>query len=582
MANISKLRALVSGIPTTIDLTGSGQVLQASDFQLVNSGITASKPAKLDANKKITSGNIDLASEVTGTLPILNGGTGATSQVWVDLSTGQSVAGIKTFSSFPVGPSAAPTTDYQLSNKKYVDDQIDAHVVGAVIYKGAFDASAGNYDAITNPMAGWFYKVSVSGLIGAAKASLLTQGITFTAKSNGVAGNSYSVTVIDSTTGGLSYTEVAGAIIIDLGGATVSTSDVVTLMAASAYVDLAETTPGSIIVASILPLAGGLDGRQYLAGDNMYLNKDVVGHPVHADIDVIDNTEIVSSVNTKVGAVVLYTDDISEDGSPTNLWFTASRAKTAAVANSITDGVNDVAPSQNAVFDALAGKEPSITGGTTSQYWRGDKSMQTLDTAAVAEHSSYKYFTDGRAQTAAVVNSTAGSETVQAPSVSAMKSYVSSQIGTVEGTSYAKVAGETFAANSTFAVRMAVDGETAGRVYKATSDHQNAAGKYRVIGMIQTSAEVVAGGAVQVYKFIKELNLKSADAVVGASSADQGKYLWLNKDGGFSLNPATGITITENFANFIIGELVEYNATNTSEKIMVDCGPGGFTGIDIA
>jgi hypothetical protein len=39
-----------------------------------------------------------------------------------------------------------------------------------------------------------------------------------------------------------------------------------------------------------------------------------------------------------------------------NLYFTATRAKSAAVADSITDGVTDVAPSQNAVFDALAPK----------------------------------------------------------------------------------------------------------------------------------------------------------------------------------------------------------------------------------
>lgn len=32
---------------------------------------------------------------------------------------------------------------------------------------------------------------------------------------------------------------------------------------------------------------------------------------------------------------------------------------------------------------AVAGKEPSITAGTTSQYWRGDKSWQTLDKTAV-------------------------------------------------------------------------------------------------------------------------------------------------------------------------------------------------------
>jgi len=34
----------------------------------------------------------------------------------------ETIAGVKTFSSFPVSPSSAPTTDYQMANKKYVDD----------------------------------------------------------------------------------------------------------------------------------------------------------------------------------------------------------------------------------------------------------------------------------------------------------------------------------------------------------------------------------------------------------------------------------------------------------------------------
>ena len=41
---------------------------------------------------------------------------------FMDLTTDQTAAGIKTFSSFPVTPSSAPTTDYQVANKKYVDD----------------------------------------------------------------------------------------------------------------------------------------------------------------------------------------------------------------------------------------------------------------------------------------------------------------------------------------------------------------------------------------------------------------------------------------------------------------------------
>lgn len=36
----------------------------------------------------------------------------------------QTIAGVKTFSSFPITPSSAPTTDYQVANKKYVDDSL--------------------------------------------------------------------------------------------------------------------------------------------------------------------------------------------------------------------------------------------------------------------------------------------------------------------------------------------------------------------------------------------------------------------------------------------------------------------------
>ena len=47
-----------------------------------------------------------------------------------------------------------------------------------------------------------------------------------------------------------------------------------------------------------------------------------------------------------------------------------------------------------------------------------------LDTDDISEGSSNKYFTDSRAQSAAVVNSLSGSQTTQAPSVSSVKSFV--------------------------------------------------------------------------------------------------------------------------------------------------------------
>lgn len=55
-----------------------------------------------------------------------------------------------------------------------------------------------------------------------------------------------------------------------------------------------------------------------------------------------------------------------------------SAVRTAAVADAINDGTVNVAPSQNAVFDALALKQNSLGTGTTSQYLRGDLTWQTV------------------------------------------------------------------------------------------------------------------------------------------------------------------------------------------------------------
>lgn len=76
----------------------------------------------------------------------------------------------------------------------------------------------------------------------------------------------------------------------------------------------------------------------------------------------IEPSSDVVSVNNKIGAVTLTTSDINEG---TNLYFTQERAKSAVVSDSVTDGVTDVAPSQNAVYDALALKL-NTSGGSVS------------------------------------------------------------------------------------------------------------------------------------------------------------------------------------------------------------------------
>lgn len=100
----------------------------------------------------------------------------------------------------------------------------------------------------------------------------------------------------------------------------------------------------------------GSGSQSYGVGDWVMYNGSIWQHS--------PATDAVTSVNGQTGAVSLTTTNISEG---TNLYFTDTRARTAAVADSITDGVTNIAPSQNAVFDALALKLANVVEDTTPQ-----------------------------------------------------------------------------------------------------------------------------------------------------------------------------------------------------------------------
>ncbi len=113
----------VSSVKFQLDLIkmehGSTITVPITDLSMdVMLNMTSAKTTPIDAD------NLTLWDSVVQQfkqLPIDDFGTYLTT-LYVALTGNQSVAGIKTFSSFPVTPSSAPTTDYQVANKKYVDD----------------------------------------------------------------------------------------------------------------------------------------------------------------------------------------------------------------------------------------------------------------------------------------------------------------------------------------------------------------------------------------------------------------------------------------------------------------------------
>ena len=85
------------------------------------------------------------------------------------------------------------------------------------------------------------------------------------------------------------------------------------------------------------------------------------------DIPEVDLTGLATEnyVDTAIGNLI--------DTAPTTL----------NTLNELAAALNDDANFASTVATAISGREPTITGGTTGQYWRGDKSWQTLNATAV-------------------------------------------------------------------------------------------------------------------------------------------------------------------------------------------------------
>lgn len=136
----------------------------------------------------------------------------------------------------------------------------------------------------------------------------------------------------------------------------------------------------------------------------------------------VDNltTDLASKLSltggTMTGALDMGSQNITNAGTVNGINITTLNS---------TQGSNSSTISSNTT--AIGNKENTITATTTADYFRGDKTFTTLNTSAVTE-SSNLYFTDARARTASVINNTSGSETDQAASVAAAKSYIDTTI----------------------------------------------------------------------------------------------------------------------------------------------------------
>ena len=143
--------------PTREDFNAMGYTLGALISYLYEMGISEWNTSQnYRVNSRAIGSDGNLYKSLTGTIGTPNAGNNPLSDVvnWksleaVSLTGDQTIAGIKTFSSFPITPSSAPTTNYQVANKKYVDDRTVASsetVAGVIELATAAEAQAGTDD----------------------------------------------------------------------------------------------------------------------------------------------------------------------------------------------------------------------------------------------------------------------------------------------------------------------------------------------------------------------------------------------------------------------------------------------------
>jgi hypothetical protein len=174
-----------------------------------------------------------------------------------------------------------------------------------------------------------------------------------------------------------------------------------------------------------------------------------------------------------IGRPIVNTDELAEG--TTNKYFTDGRAQSAVVTQVITNGVTNKAPSEDAVFDALALK---LDAGSFSGEFDGNFAIK--DTDDLDEGLTNLYFTDGRAQTATITQTITDGVTNKAPSSDAVFDALtpinSAVAGKQDGIQFKDDGANLGASGTVTSVDFVGPGVTAARVGNAISVTINATG----------------------------------------------------------------------------------------------------------
>lgn len=365
--------------------TGDGTSSAAPQWSTITSSDTGSVPTSRQLTINGTS--YDLTADRSwnvGTITSLTGeatasGTGAVS---VTLTNSAVIGKVLTGLNLGSGGTIA-STDTILQAFGKVQNQISG-LVGGVMYQGTWNASA-NTPTLTSSVGtkGYYYVVNVAG-------STNLDGITDWKIGDWVIFNGTTWDKVDNTDAVSSVNGYTGAVSLstsDIGEGTnlyftnVRAQNAITLTT-SGTSGASTYTSGTLNIPnySLSGLGGVPSTRQLTINGTAY------------DLSA-DRTWSVGTV-TSVAALTIGTTGTDITSSVANGTTTPVITLNIPTASSSNRGA--LSSTDWSTFNA---KEPAITAGTTSQYYRGDKTFQTLNTTAVIEATNL-YYTDARSRLA--------------------------------------------------------------------------------------------------------------------------------------------------------------------------------------
>ena len=200
-----------------------------------------------------------------------------------------------------------------------------------------------------------------------------------------------------------------------------------------------------------------LTGNATLDGLLRLKDNDTTDHFVEINAPASLSTDLLLTLPATIGASG---DVLTTDGTGVLSWQTPSSGEVVSVTvntplvNSGTATEPDITITQATTtvdgylsstdWNLFNNKEPAISAGAVTDYYRGNKTWATLNTAAVTESPTHLYFTDQRAIDAVVSSTITNGVTNASPSEDVIFDALATKLdSTTAASTYVEISGDT-------------------------------------------------------------------------------------------------------------------------------------------